>query len=67
MSAPVSWDSKLVIGRQARPRPAVAATNSSLNGMSCILLSSSASVMLILFLVDSCTWPYAHYGMTNFC
>ena len=40
MSAPVAWDAKLVIGQRARPRPAVAASNSSLNGVSCILLSS---------------------------
>jgi len=31
MSAPVAWDSKLVIGQRARPRAAVAASNSSLN------------------------------------
>ena len=40
MSAPVEWDSKVVIGKRAQPRPAVTTSNSSLNGVSCILLSS---------------------------
>jgi len=31
MSAPVEWDSKLVIGQRTRTRPAVASSSSSLN------------------------------------
>jgi len=39
MSAPVEWDAKVVIGQRARPRPAVAASNSSVNGVSYMPLS----------------------------
>lgn len=39
MSAPVEWNSKLVIGQRARPRPVVTASGSSLNGVLYMLLS----------------------------
>lgn len=63
MSAPVEWDAKVVIGQRARPRPTVAASNSSLNGVSCLPLSSFNLDDADSFsLLTSCMLPYAHCG-----